>query len=113
MDPSEVDAGCMDDEADGSGDEEAADNDDLVLTIQYFCCAGLLDCAVNEYNTFSNWGYHNSNIQVGHRFRNREEVIHFISNYTVMTKRDYKCAWSNPTEYEVWCIKHPNYPYFV
>ena len=54
VDPCEVDAGCMDNEDGGSGDEEAADNDDLVLTIQYFCGAGLLDCAVVEYNTLSN-----------------------------------------------------------
>ena len=62
VDPSEVDVGCMDVEAGGSGDEEAADNDDLVLLIQYFHGAGLLECAVIEYNTLSNWGYHNSNI---------------------------------------------------
>ena len=33
VDHGEVDAGCMDDEAGGSGDEEGADNDDPVPAI--------------------------------------------------------------------------------
>ena len=113
VDPSEVDAGCMDDEAGGSGDKEAADNYDPVPAIQYFCGARMLDCAIVEYNTLSNWGYQNSDIQVGQQFRNRGEVIHFISNYAAMTRRDHKCVRSNPTEYDVMCTKHLNYPYFV
>ncbi|XP_062196231.1 uncharacterized protein LOC133899268 [Phragmites australis] len=113
VDHGEVDAQCMDDEAGGSGDEEGVDNDDPVPAIQYFHGAGLLNCTISEYNTLSNWGYHNSDIQVGQRFQNREEVIHFISNYAVITRRDHKCARSNHTEYEVRCTKHPTCPYFV
>uniref|UniRef100_A0A0A8YXN4 Uncharacterized protein n=1 Tax=Arundo donax TaxID=35708 RepID=A0A0A8YXN4_ARUDO len=112
-DATEADAGCMDDEADGSGDEEAADNDDPLPAIQYFHGAGLLDCAVVEYNTLSNWGYENSYIQMEQRFCNRDEVIHFISNYAVITRRDHKCVRSKPTEYEVRCMKHLSYLYFV
>ena len=56
MDPSKLDARCINDEAGGSGDEEATDNDDPVPMMQFFRGAGLLDCAVVEYNTLSNWG---------------------------------------------------------
>ena len=54
VDPSKVDAWCMDDEVGGSGDEEAADNNDSVPAIQYFRGVGLLDFAVAQYNTLSN-----------------------------------------------------------
>uniref|UniRef100_A0A0A9FL55 Uncharacterized protein n=1 Tax=Arundo donax TaxID=35708 RepID=A0A0A9FL55_ARUDO len=112
-DASEADAGCMDDEAGGSGDEEAIENDDPVPTIQYFRGAGLLDCVVDKYNTLSNWGYENSDIQIGQRFHNKDEVIQFISNYAVITRKDHMCAWSKPTEYEVRCTMHMSCPYFV
>ena len=54
VDPSKVDAGCLDDEASGSKDEEVANNDDQVSVIQYFHDARLLYYAIAEYNTLSN-----------------------------------------------------------
>ena len=63
LDPSEVDAECMDDEASGSGDEEAADNDDPVPVIQYFCV--VLGCCIIPLLSITPYptrGYQNSNI---------------------------------------------------
>src|SRR5438128_11757766 len=56
----EVDAGCMDDEAGGSGDEDMTDEDDPQPTIQFFRAAGLLDCSVGDYRGLSRWGYQNA-----------------------------------------------------
>jgi hypothetical protein len=62
--PSEIDAGCMDDEGGRSDDEHAADNDDPAPTIQYFRAVRLLDCTVMDYSHISVWGYQNSDIQI-------------------------------------------------
>src|SRR6266542_5675179 len=52
----EVDAGYMDDEAGGSGDEDMRDEDDPQAAIQFFRAAGLLDCSVGDYRGLSRWG---------------------------------------------------------
>jgi hypothetical protein len=83
--PSEIDAGCMDDEGGGREDEHAADNDDPAPTIQYFHAVGLLDYTVVDYSHISVWGYQNSDIQIGQLFRMNEEVIHFINNFALRT----------------------------
>src|SRR6266540_170842 len=49
----EVDAGCMDNEAGGSGDEDMTDEDDPQPAIQFFRAAGLLDCSVEDYRGLS------------------------------------------------------------
>jgi hypothetical protein len=92
--PSKINAGCMDDEGGGSEDEHATYNDDPAPTIQYFCAVGLLDCIVMDYSHISVWGYQNSDIQIGQQFRMKEEVIHFISNFVVTTRREHKCTRS-------------------
>jgi hypothetical protein len=111
--PSEVDVGCMDDEGGGSKDEHAADNDDPTPTIQYFHVAGLLDCTIVDYNHISIWGYQNSDIQIGQQFRTKGEVIHFISNFAVTTKREHNCTQSKPRAYEVRCNKYPDCSFFI
>jgi hypothetical protein len=63
--PSEINAGCMDDEGGGSKDEHAADNDDPAPAIQYFHAIGLLDCTIVDYSHISVWGYQNSDVQIG------------------------------------------------
>jgi hypothetical protein len=62
--PSEVNAGCMDDEGGGSEDEHAANNDDPAPAIQYFRATGLLDSTIVDYSHISVWGYQNSDIQI-------------------------------------------------
>jgi hypothetical protein len=111
--PSEVDAGCMDDEGGGSEDEHVADNDDPTPAIQYFCAAGLLDCTVVDYSHISVWGYQNSDIQIGQQFHTKEEVMHFISNFIVTTRREHNCTRSEPRVYEVRCNKYPDYSFFI
>src|SRR6266508_4302644 len=109
----EVDAGGMDDEGGGSEDEEAADNDDPTPAIEYFCASGLVDSVVVDYNNLFAWGYQNNDIQTGQRFRSKEEVIYFISNFAVITRREHKCTKSKPGEYEVRCSCDLNCPFFV
>jgi hypothetical protein len=111
--PSEIDAGCMDDEGGGSEDEHAADNDDPAPAIQYFRAVGLLDCTIMDYSHISIWGYQNGDIQIGQQFRMKEEVIHFISNFDVTTRREYNCTHSEPKVYEVRCTKYPDCHFFV
>ena len=82
----EVDAGCMDDEAGGSGDEDMTDEDDPQPTIQFFCAVELLDCSVGDYSRLSRWGYQNADIQIGQMFRDKAEVIHFLGNYAITTR---------------------------
>src|SRR6266508_2780153 len=109
----EVDAGCMDDEAGGSGDEDMSDEDDPQPAIQFFRAAGLLDCSVGDYRGLSGWGYRNTDIQIGQRFRDKAEVIHFLGNYAITTKREHHCTRSEPKAYEIRCTKHPDCLFFV
>ena len=58
-------------------------------------------------------GYQNADIQIGQRFRDKVEVIHFLGNYTITTKREHHCTRTEPKAYEVRCTKRPDYPFFV
>src|SRR6266540_2041750 len=71
----EVDAGGMDDEGEGSEDEEAANNDDPTPAIEYFRASGLVDSVLIDYNNLSAWGYQTNDIQIGQQFPSKEEVI--------------------------------------
>jgi hypothetical protein len=103
----------MDDEGGGSEDEHAPDNDDPAPAIQYFHVVGLLDCTVVDYSHISVWGYQNSDIQIGQQFCMKEEVIHFISNFAVTTRREHNYTRSEPRAYEVRCTKYPGCHFFV
>src|SRR5438034_8250540 len=81
----EVDAGCMDDEAGGSRDEDMSNEDDPQPAIQFFRAVGLLDCVVGDYRGLSGWGYQNADIQIGQRFCDKAEVFHFLGNYAITT----------------------------
>jgi hypothetical protein len=97
--PSEIATGCMDDEGGGSEDEHAADSNDPALAIQYFRVVGLMDCTVVDYSHISIWGYQNSDIQIGQQCRMKEEVIHFITNFAVTTRREHNYTRSEPRAY--------------
>ena len=97
----ELDAGGMNDEGGGSRDKEDADNDDPTPAIEYFRAFGLVDSVLVDYNNLSAWGYQNNDIQTGQQFGSKDEVIHFISNFAVITRREHKCTRSKPGEYEV------------
>jgi hypothetical protein len=43
----------------------------------------------------------------------KEEVIHFISNFAVTTRREHNCTRSEPRAYEVRCKKYPDCHFFV
>jgi hypothetical protein len=43
----------------------------------------------------------------------KEEVIHFISNFAVTTRREHNCTRSEPRAYEVRCTKYPGCHFFV
>src|SRR5438128_2764160 len=92
----EVDAGYMDDEAGGSGDEDMSDEDDPQPAIQFFRAAGLLNYSVGDYRGLSGWGYQNADIQIRQRFRDEVEIIHFLGNYDITTKREHHCNRSEP-----------------
>ena len=109
----EVDAMCMDDESGGSEDEAAVDNEDPTPAIEYFRGGGLLDCVIPDYDNLSTWGFQSNDIQIGQRFRSKEEVIHFISNFGATTRREHTCTRSNRTEYEVRCTRALNCPFYV
>src|SRR5438105_15718123 len=68
----EVDAGCMDDEAGGSGDEDMTDEDDPQPAIQFFRAAGLLDFSVGDYNAYLGGGIRILTFKLGKGFAIRQ-----------------------------------------
>src|SRR6266542_1597366 len=55
----------------------------------------------------------NLNVGIGQRFRDKAEVIHFLGNYAITTKREHYCTRTEPKAYEVRCTKRPGCPFFV